>query len=192
MSRISEIANKYKLDAKEDFWKHKQSGQWIITHDACEKIAQIEGITFERPDVYRDNNSNVAMVGGATLGDRYEWSTGEASPTNCKMSYNWAMAEKRLKDRLTLKLINAYQWGVSSEIEAESFKKPVDKFDPYTKHSGVEHEVLLSKAQGKKIIVLESELTGQVKPVDFTNLTSADAEDYIVKLEGMKNELSEV
>jgi hypothetical protein len=39
------------------------------------------------------------------------------------MSYNWAMCEKRLKDRLTLKMINAYEYGVYSEVEADDFKK---------------------------------------------------------------------
>jgi len=33
------------------------------------------------------------------------------------------MAEKRLKDRLTLKLISAYEYGIYSDTEADSFKK---------------------------------------------------------------------
>ena len=33
------------------------------------------------------------------------------------------MAEKRLKDRLTLKMINAYEYGVSSEVEADAFQR---------------------------------------------------------------------
>ena len=40
---IKELANKYGL-VEGDFWHHKQSGQWILTHDAVEKIANIEGI----------------------------------------------------------------------------------------------------------------------------------------------------
>jgi len=63
------------------------------------------------------------MLGTATLKERIEWSTGEASPKNCKAPFPFAMAEKRLKDRLTLKLINAYQYGIYSDVEADAFKK---------------------------------------------------------------------
>ena len=34
-----------------------------------------------------------------------------------------AMAEKRGKDRAILKLINAYEYGIYSDVEADSFKK---------------------------------------------------------------------
>ena len=121
---IKDLASKYEL-GKGDFWEMKFGGRsnWIITHDACEKIAHIEGIVFHKPEVFRDSNSNIAMVGEASKGDKVMWTTGEASPTNNKMSYNWAMCEKRLKDRLTLKMINAYEYGVYSEVEADDFKK---------------------------------------------------------------------
>ena len=53
-----------------------------------------------------------------------EWSFGEADlKLNCTARYPYAMAEKRLKDRLTLKLISAYEYGIYSEEEAEAFKK---------------------------------------------------------------------
>ena len=38
------------------------------------------------------------------------------------MAYPFAMCEKRLKDRLTLQLVNAYEYGVYSEVEADDFK----------------------------------------------------------------------
>jgi len=121
---IKELAEKYGLKGG-DFWEMKFGGksQWIITHDACEKIANIEGIKFHKPEIFRDSNSNVAMLGEASKGDKVIWTTGEASPTNNKMPYNWAMCEKRLKDRLTLQIINAYEYGIYSDIEADSFKK---------------------------------------------------------------------
>ena len=121
--KIKELADKYKL-GKEDFWQHGQSGKWILTHDACQKIANITKIQFGAPTVFRDDNSNVAMVGDAKRGNTIAWSTGEASPKNCRMAYPFAMCEKRLKDRLTLKLINAYEYGIYSEVEADDFKKP--------------------------------------------------------------------
>ena len=121
---IKELAKKYELN-KTDFWELKRGSlsKWIITHDAVEKIAYKEGITFSIPDIIRDGNNDIAMLGTGTLKDRTEWSTGEASPKNCKAPYPFAMAEKRLKDRLTLKLINAYQYGIYSDVEADAFKK---------------------------------------------------------------------
>ena len=48
---IKELANKYEL-AENDFWElRKNSGKWIITHDACEKIAVTEGIVFDPPEI---------------------------------------------------------------------------------------------------------------------------------------------
>ena len=52
--------------------------------------------------------------------------------------------KKRGVDRCVLKLINAYEYGISSEVEAEDFKKPIyytktenqlDRFDRMLKDS---------------------------------------------------------
>ena len=122
--KIKELAQKYNL-SKDDFWELKRgtSSMWIITHDACEKIAAKENIQFGAPTIYRDSNQDVAIVGDAKRGNKVIWSTGEASPKNCKAPYMFAMAEKRLKDRLVLKLINAYEYGIYSDSEADNFKK---------------------------------------------------------------------
>ena len=42
-NKIKELAKKYNLN-KNDFWLHKQSGNYIITHKAVEKIQAIESI----------------------------------------------------------------------------------------------------------------------------------------------------
>ncbi len=121
---IKQLAKKYEL-SKEDFWELKRGSlsKWIVTHDAVEKIAYKEGIEFLKPEFIRNEKSDVAILGFANLKDRTEWSIGEASPNNCKAPYPFAMAEKRLKDRLTLKLINAYEYGIYSDIEADAFKR---------------------------------------------------------------------
>ena len=123
--KIKDLAQKYNL-SKDDFWELKRGtrSMWIITHDACEKIAAKENIQFGAPTIYRDSNKDVAIVGDAKRGNKIIWSTGEASPNNCKApAYPFAMAEKRLKDRLVLKLINAYEYGIYSDSEADNFKK---------------------------------------------------------------------
>ena len=51
------------------------------------------------------------------------WTTGEANGDNCTMNYLMAMSEKRGKDRIILKLINAYEYGIYSDVEADDFEK---------------------------------------------------------------------
>ena len=48
-----ELAEKYELETH-DFWKHNQSGKWIISHKAVMKIAEIEGVVFHKPEVTRE------------------------------------------------------------------------------------------------------------------------------------------
>ena len=114
-----ELAKLYELKT-DDFWKHKQSGKWIVSHKAVMKIADIEGIVFHKPEIHREGMTSVVLYGEATHKEKTIWSFGEAMPENCRMPYFWAMAEKRLKDRLTLTLIDVYG-EFYSEIEADEF-----------------------------------------------------------------------
>lgn len=114
-----QLAEKYELE-QDHFWKHKQSGKWIVSHKAVMKIADVEGVVFHKPEIIREGMTSVVLYGEATLNDKTIWSFGEAMPENCRMPYFWAMAEKRLKDRLTLTLIDVYG-DIYSEIEADEF-----------------------------------------------------------------------
>jgi hypothetical protein len=126
---IRDLQKKYEL-SKDDFWEVR-GGTWVVKHDAVERIANIENIVFEMPVINTDNGIT-AMIGEAYCMEegkqRRVWSVGEASVDNVKMAgkYFWSMAEKRLKDRLTLKLINAYEFGVYSDSEADAFQKPIN------------------------------------------------------------------
>ena len=108
--------------SKDDFWTHKQSGNLIITHKACEKIARQEKIVFDMPKILSSENNNVAILCSATWGDTTEWSIGEASPKTSFNIYYFAMAEKRVKDRLILKLIGVYG-DIYSEDESDEFRR---------------------------------------------------------------------
>ena len=163
---IKELADKYEL-GKDDFWElRKNSNKWIITHDACEKIAVTEGIVFDPPEIIsytptiitengekvqkvmygkqtwkpawagtcQKKSGDVAMIITGYKQDNPDykvWTTGEASGDNCSMNYPSAMAEKRGKDRIILKLINAYEYGIYSDVEADDFgkqdKSPTEK-----------------------------------------------------------------
>ena len=126
--KIKELAKRYDL-VKDDFWQHKQSGQWIIKHDAVEKIAAIEDIDIDNIKVLNSERDFVRFLVTMSIynketGESRSVSTiGEADKSNCMSNYYGSMAEKRGIDRCVLKLINAYEWGISSEVEADDFKK---------------------------------------------------------------------
>ena len=120
---IKELAKKYGL-IEGDFWNHKQSGQWILTHDAVEKIANIEGILQVNIETLNSEKDFVRFLVTMSKGDVIITEVGEADDNNCFSQYLGCMAEKRGVDRCVLKLINAYEYGISSEVEAEDFKRP--------------------------------------------------------------------
>ena len=129
---IQELSEKYDL-VKDDYWFHKPSGQWIIKHDAVEKIANKEGIKLVNIETLNSETDLVRFIitMGMPNGGQIK-SVGEADKSNCFSQYLGCMAEKRGIDRCVLKGINAYQYGISSEVEAEDFKKPDS---PNVKHS---------------------------------------------------------
>ena len=100
-------------------------GTPVIYHDALERIAEHQGIMFDKPTIIETiaEKGIVAMLVQGTNGDKTAWSIGEASPHNSKNSYPFAMSEKRAKDRVILKLIGASGF-VYSEEEADSFQNP--------------------------------------------------------------------
>lgn len=118
-------------DKEKDFWNCH--GKWILKHDGCEKIASKENIVFDTPTMNFDVSPNIALlIEGSKLDDdgcpiKQEWSFGEACARNTKMGYWWAMAEKRGKDRVILKLINAYDKGIYSETESDDWNQLAQK-----------------------------------------------------------------
>ena len=124
---ISDLGKKYKLDGKVDVWKCHDN--WILTHDAITKIAHMENIKLSRVDsIFQSETSCrflITMVKEDKDGDVIAsiTSVGEADNRNSKNNYYGSMAEKRGIDRCVLKLINAYEYGVFSEVEADDFKK---------------------------------------------------------------------
>ncbi|PDT15864.1 hypothetical protein CO670_15315 [Rhizobium sp. J15] len=121
--RIEAIRKEYGLD-KDDFWQIPQNKQWVAKHAALEVVATKANVVFASPTIIEADTANgiaVLSVSG-TMGNRSDWATGEASPKNCKNGYPWAMAEKRAKDRLVLKLVGIHGL-VYSEDESEDFKE---------------------------------------------------------------------
>ena len=132
---LLELAYKYELilpedkrDMKKDFWLCHNN--WIVKHDGCEKIAKVENISFDPPKANMDVSPSVCLLIKGFKVDvetdsvvQSEWSFGEANAKNTRMPYWWAMAEKRGKDRVILKMIGAYEKGLYSEVEADEWKQ---------------------------------------------------------------------
>lgn len=92
-------------------------GVWVVYHSVLERIAAKANIAFDIPVVLEANGTAkcVALCVMGRMGDRQEWSIGEAAPGNNKNSYPYAMAEKRAKDRVILKLIGLHGLVYSEE-----------------------------------------------------------------------------
>lgn len=99
---------------------------WICLHKFLERVAQVAGITFDEPKVLNLEKDEIALYVNGHKGDFSAWAIGEASSKNCKNEYRWAMAEKRAKDRVILKLLGV-AGDVYSEEEADDFKQKPEK-----------------------------------------------------------------
>lgn len=122
-AQLMKFMEVYKIDSDE-IWEVRSGGAWAVKHSALERVAAEKGITFEPPTIVEADGlgKNATLVVSAKLGDRKEWSFGEASPANCKNAYVFSMAEKRGKDRCVLKLLNAHG-ALYSEAEADEFER---------------------------------------------------------------------
>jgi hypothetical protein len=120
--RVTEVLKKYDLATKDAVWDCH--GTWVVYHKVLEQVAAKAGIIWDNPEVIEGiTNDKIAVISvSGLLGDRAEWSIGEAAPYNNKNNYPWAMAEKRAKDRVILKLIGLHGL-VYSEDEADDFKE---------------------------------------------------------------------
>lgn len=119
---VMEFMAQYKIDSDEIWEVHGST--WVVKHKALERVAAEQGIVWDRPSVQVCDPANkiaVICVFGK-LGERTEWSFGEAAPANNKNAYPVAMAEKRAKDRVILKLL-AVHGALYSEAEADEFRQ---------------------------------------------------------------------
>jgi hypothetical protein len=122
---IAEILDRYGEDPRTATWRVQ--GSVVIYHKALERIAAQAQIAFDRPETIRAERDEAVILVSGRLGDKSEWSYGEALVgVNYRVSgkqaaYVYAMAEKRAKDRVILKLIGLHGM-LYSEEEADAFK----------------------------------------------------------------------
>ena len=120
--QVFEFMKKYGIDSDEIWEVHGST--WVVKHSALERVAAEQNVRFDRPAMLEHDSINgiVALVVFGKLGEREEWSIGEAHPKNNKNAYPYAMAEKRAKDRVILKLLQVHG-ALYSEEEADDFKR---------------------------------------------------------------------
>lgn len=110
-----------------DLTRNGKTVAWLATHKFLERVAGKAGITFNMPTVLNCVADEVAVcVEGIDKNGNKSWSIGEASSKNNKNEYRWAMAEKRAKDRVILKLLGIAGYMYSEE-EADEFKETIAK-----------------------------------------------------------------
>ncbi len=119
--KLLAILEEYGETPREAMWDCH--GTWVIYHRAIERIAAKAKISFDMPEIVEARSADkiVAIVARGFMGERSEWSFGEAAPGNNKNSYPYAMAEKRAKDRVVLKLVGLHGLAYSEE-ESDDFR----------------------------------------------------------------------
>lgn len=116
-----------------DFWilmNETKSGKMaytglIISHNGCLKINNSMAEKFKPECVTMDKDGyNGSLVYSYCCAEQGLYEVGEVNAKNCKIEYPYAMALKRLQDRVILKLSKLAYAGIYSEVEADEFKQP--------------------------------------------------------------------
>lgn len=95
----------------------------IISHNACLKINDKLKDKFVPSCVSVDKQGyNNSLVYTYCNDEQGIYEVGECNPSNCQNAYIYAMAYKRLFDRVVLKLSKIAYEGIYSEVEADEFK----------------------------------------------------------------------
>ena len=121
-----------------DFWilmNETKSGKMaytglIISHNGCLKIndALPPELKFDPDCVFvNENGFGNSLVFSYSNKAQGLFEVGEVSAANCKIAYPYAMALKRLIDRVVLKNSKLAFSGIYGEDEADEFKQPIDE-----------------------------------------------------------------
>ncbi len=180
-----EIIEKYDCIGEGDFWilmntiKNGETMMYsglIISHNGCLKIndEQEAERKFNPACVILDKDGyNKSLVYTYCCEEQGLYEVGEVSKDNCKNSYPYAMAYKRLFDRVVLKLCGLAYNGVYSDSEADEFKQ---KFD------AEEFNKKITKSQVKTIVALaekkDSDLSAICDYFKVGTLEEMTAEQY--------------
>jgi hypothetical protein len=150
LDKIYEVFDKHNVEIDKDaIWEVQ--GTPVVKHKDVERLGAAMGIKWDKPQILRAEAYEAVMIVFGTVGDKMEWSVGEAKimemidtgrknnwgksirepkegtfgnyvVTGNQAAYPYAMAEKRAKDRVILKLADLHGDAYSSE-EADDFRQ---------------------------------------------------------------------
>jgi hypothetical protein len=198
--KIAEVLGKFGEPMAGNVWRVQ--GTAVIYHKTLERIAAQANVVFDEPKIIRAERDEAVIQVTGRMGERVEWSIGEALiGVNYRVSgkqaaYVYAMAEKRAKDRVILKLIELHGY-VYSEEEADEFKQgrpgfadphvELEKTEPQTQKGRVE----AAASDGK----VEDDLKAKIKKAKTINAVTdlmlhADTQKVLAELpEGIRDEI---
>jgi hypothetical protein len=168
------LAKHYELNPG-DWWQHKQSKSWVLSHSAVRKIAHlptVDGLRVVTPSlintmILKDGDAakggvsgpEVVLMGEFQLVDsnrkviKSVVAIGEANSRNVSesVSFSWAMAHKRMFDRGVLDILAFAELDVYSSNEAETFNDSSQREPIYTKPKVVEPTAPAKPASTPKV-----------------------------------------
>ena len=190
-----EIIEAYSRIEEGDFWilmnttkakdKMLYSGL-IISHNGCLKIndAQPSEKKFVPSCVSLDKEGyNGSLVYTYCNDEQGIYEVGEVSAANCKNSYPYAMAYKRLFDRVVLKLCGLAYDGVYSDSEADEFKQRYDDIEKPAEISMIQLRELEELMKMKNVPA--AEICEAYKISDISKLTLKQYENCRKTLQTM-------
>src|SRR3954469_4884013 len=164
--KIADVLAKFGEPMAGNVWRVQ--GTAVIYHKALERIAAQAKIQFDTPSIVRAERDEAVILVTGRMGERMEWSIGEALiGTNYRVSgrqaaYVYAMAEKRGKDRVILKLIELHGL-VYSEEEADEFRRG----QPATVHAV--HEEFHDSEPFDEVTEAEGDLKRRIDAAESVN-----------------------
>jgi len=160
--------------------EEKKPIAWIAYHKFLERVADKAGIKFDEPKVLNCQEYELALWVNGKTGNKQAWSIGEASLKNCTNDYRWAMAEKRAKDRVILKLLGV-AGDMYSEEEADEFKRLNEQQETELEIRKLKNEIKAEKTKETK--ELNKQVDEYNKTPEGLKLRYKTAIEYIKKID---------
>lgn len=194
-TKAIEIIEKYEDVEDSDFWilmnetktKKMMYSGLIISHNGCLKINDHLDSKFVPSCVKLDKDGyRNSLVYSYCNDEQGIYEVGEVSSENCKNSYPYAMAYKRLFDRVVLKLSKLAYSGVYSDSEADEFRKDDDAEGFTVNKKDKKQEIISDKDKQILIKMCRSRnlIPDEVFPqgLDLTNEQYVDAVKRLSKV----------
>ncbi len=189
-ARLQEILKDIGLTERQAVWDCH--GTPVVLHKALEKVAAHYNVVFDQPQIIACDVAAKEAVICVTghMAEATEWSIGEAAPYNNKNSYPFAMAEKRAKDRVILKLVGLHG-DVYSEEEADDFKaaKPKEATPSMTLNLEDRVDAMLTFYENCTQEQFDKAESKYTKIINSPDLTEAQYEQVLEAHEKRKVEL---